>query len=453
LKRALIGIVVLTALAGGATYVAGRTPAAGPVYLTAAVERGNVKNTVTATGTVKAVVTVQVGSQLSGQIDKLFVDFNDEVRRGEPIAQLDQSIFLAKLQEAEAALEAAKTSVAVQQAAVERSRSNLATAQAQVNVLQAKTARAATTLAEVQRNLDRTQALSSKGVASERQLDQARAARDAAAAGQREAAAEDAVHAQEIKTAAADLKKAEAELSNAQAVVMQKAAELTQARVELARTVIRSPIDGVVIGRKVDRGQTVAASLKAPTLFTIAQDLRQMDVHARIDEADIGRIRVGQRASFTVDAFPQRHFAGRVVEIRRAPEVVKNVVTYTVVFAAPNPERLLLPGMTALVDIVVSEKDGVLKVPDAALRFRLPVRGSDGEAADVAVAPDVPGAEARIWLLGRDGRPSPVQVRLGLSDATATAIAAGPLRAGQKVVVGTAAAPDHRGPFGLRLGF
>ena len=185
-----------------------------------------------------------------------FVDFNDEVHRDEPIARLDQAVYLAKMQEAEAALQTAKTGIAVEQAAVERMRSNLATAQAQVKVLQAKTAKADSALAAAQRDLDRTKLLSGKGVTSERQLDQAQVARDAAAAGQREAEAEDAVHAQEITTAAADLKKTEAELANAQAVVLQREAELAQARVELERTVIRAPIDGVVIGRKVDRGHT-----------------------------------------------------------------------------------------------------------------------------------------------------------------------------------------------------
>ncbi len=450
LNRPLTVIVLLAAVAAS-IYVIGRAPAAGPFYVTTPVERGTVRKTVTATGTVKAVVTVEVGSQLSGQIDKLFVDFNDEVHRGQPIAQLDQRIFLAKVQEAEAALEAAKTSVSVQQAAVERTRSNLATTQEQIKVLQAKTSRAQTALSAAQRDFARTQSLSSRGVTSERQLDQMRAARDTATAEQRQAEAEADVHAQEIKTAAADLKKAEAELLNVQAIVMQKEAELAQTRVELEQTIIRSPIDGIVIGRKIDRGQTVAASLKAPTLFTIAQDLRQMDLHARVDEADIGRIRVGQKATFKVDAFPRHQFTAQVTEIRRAPEVEKNVVTYTVVLAAPNPEQLLLPGMTALVNIVVGETDKVLKVPNAALRFQPPGPTQGDESAEPPE--DEPGAHAKVWLLGKNGLPKPVPVRLGLSDATTTAVADGPLREGQSVIVGTSAGPDGRGPFGLRLGF
>lgn len=420
------------------------------MYLTAAMERGKVMKTVTATGAVKAVVTVAVGSQLSGQIAKLFVDFNDDVHQGQPIAELDQSVYLAKVREAQAALEAAKTTVAIQEAAVQQTQSKLATAQAGTDVLAAKTARADAVLQAAQRELQRAETLRGKGVASESQLDQAQTARDAATADQREAEAQEAVHAQEIKTAAADLTKAEAELANAGAIATQKSAELAQAQVELERTVIRSPIDGIVIGRKVDRGQTVAASLKAPTLFTIAEDLRQMEVHARIDEADIGRIRRGQRATFSVDAFPRRHFTARVIQIRRAPEVEKNVVTYTVVLAAPNPERLLLPGMTALVDIVVQETSDVLHVPNAALRFH--PAGPEREAAGGDLAGESEGSRATLWLLGEDGKPKPVQVRLGLTNATETAILSGPLHAGEKVIVG--AAPDQGGgPFGVRLGF
>ena len=219
--------------------------------------------------------------------------------------------------------------------------------------------------------------------------------------------------------------------------------------VELDRTVIRSPIDGVVIGRKVDRA-TVAASLQAPTLFTIAQDLREMDVHARVDEADIGRIRVGQKAAFRVDAFAGQQFVGHVTQIRRAPEIEKNVVTYTVVLAAPNPQQLLLPGMTAVVDIVVDESDDALKLPNAALRFQPPEHtGSRSNAAPKQNS----GLATTIWVLGDDNEPTPHSVRLGVRNATVTAVVGGELHEGQKVVVGTAAADQNSGPFGFRLGF
>lgn len=454
MKRVLVVVVALLAVAAGLAYAMGQDPEGGPVYLTAAVERGRVTTAVTATGTVKAVVTVEVGSQLSGQVDQLFADFNDEVRQGQPIARLDQRSFLARVREAEAALEAAKTSVLIQEAAIEMARSHLAAARARTNVLRAQTARAQTTLDAAELDLDRMQQLRRKGAAAERQLDQARTARDAAAAGRREAEAEAAVHAQGIETANADFHKAEAELLNARAVVAQKEAVLTQARVELERTVIRSPINGVVIGRDVESGQTVAASLESPTLFKIAQDLREMEVHARIDEADIGRIRLGQQATFRVDAFSGHSFTGRVTQIRKAPEVVKNVVTYTVVIAAPNPELMLLPGMTALIRIVVHETDEVLKLPNAALRYSPPGRQErSATAADIAVPENAPGTQARVWVLGRGGDPEPVRVRVGLSDATVSEIIEGPLREGQKIIVGTAPGDSNRRLFGLRLGF
>ena len=449
----MVDIIILAAVAAGAAYVMGRDTDGGPVYLTATVERGKVMTTVTATGTVKAVATVEVGSQLSGQIDKLFVDFNDEVQQGQPLARLDQRSFLAKVREAEAVLDAAKTSVLIQEASVERARSHLATARARVDVFRAKTAHAQTALDAAELEFKPIQRLQRKGVATKRHLDQARAARDAAVADLSKAEAEDTVHAQEIESATADLHKTDAELLNARATVAQREAALTQARVELDRTVIRSPINGVVIGRDINKGQTVAARLEAPTLFKIARDLREMELHAKIDEADIGRIRLGQPATFRVDAFARRQFGGKVTQIRKAPKVVKNVVTYSVVIATRNPELLLLPGMTALVHIVVRGTDEVLTLPNAALRFRPPGRESVGQAATDAVSDDASGAEPAVWVLGDDGEPRPVHVRLGLSDETVTEVVEGPLREGQTVVVGTAPEEGKRRLFGVRWGF
>ena len=495
MKRAMVNVIILAAVAAGAAYVMGRAPDAGPVYLTAKIERGKVMTTVTATGTVKAVATVEVGSQLSGQIDKLFVDFNDEVQQGQPLARLDQRSFLAKVHEAEATLEAAKTSVLIQEAAVERARSHLATARARVKVFRAKVAhaqigirdataqipvlqarleKARAGLVAADANFQRTAKLHKQKLASGKDYDEAKARRavaaaaiheaeaviaaqkekiDIAGADLSEAEADDAVHALEIETATADLHKAEAELLNARATVAQKEAALTQARVELDRTVIRSPIKGVVIGRDIDEGQTVAASFEAPTLFKIARDLREMEVHGKIDEADIGRIRLGQAATFRVDAFAGRQFGGRVTQIRKAPEVVKNVVTYRVVIATRNTELLLLPGMTALVQIVVRETDEVLTLPNAALRFRPRERESAGQAVKDAVSEDSSAAEPDVWVLGDDGEPRPVRVRLGLSDETVTEVVEGPLQEGQNVVVGTVPEEGKRRLFGLRWGF
>lgn len=239
----------------------------------------------------------------------------------------------------------------------------------------------------------------------------------------------------------------DANLLYAQAAESKQSAELDQARIDLERTVISAPIDGVVIGRDVDRGQTVAASLEAPTLFTLAQDLREMEVHANIDEADIGRIRIGQQARFTVDAYPTRAFTGTATQIRKAPQLIQNVVTYTVVLSTQNPDLALLPGMTAVVHVVVDEAKDVLKVPNAALRFQPP-----GETiATTAAAGEVPDASrgGAVWVLGEDHRPVSVRVALGRSNESATELVDGPLRAGQQVIVGMASSPQDRSWFGF----
>jgi HlyD family secretion protein len=202
----------------------------------------------------------------------------------------------------------------------------------------------------------------------------------------------------------------------------------------------------VVIGRDVDRGQTVAASLEAPTLFMIAQDLRHMEVHAKVDEADIGQIRVGQQASFIVDAYPGRTFSGTVEQIRKAPEVVENVVTYTVVLSTRNAELVLLPGMTAIVDLVVVEVENVLKVPNAALRFEPPgATGANAASSGVSLG----SAQAAVVWIPSVGAPHPVQVTLGQSNESATELVNSPLRAGQRVIVGLASAPQEYSWFGF----
>jgi HlyD family secretion protein len=266
-----------------------------------------------------------------------------------------------------------------------------------------------------------------------------------AAAGLRAAEAQVQIAREAVVAAEAGLLMADANLQYAQAAERQHAAELDQAWIDLARTVIAAPSDGVVIGRDVDRGQTVAASLEAPTLFTIAQDLRQMEVHAKVDEADIGQIRVGQRASFTVDAYPGRIFSGTVVQIRKAPEMVENVVTYTVVLSARNPDRVLLPGMTAIVQVVVAEAENVLTVPNAAVRFRPPESDAAWPVANsTAAAVSANGSPAVVWVLSDGARPRPVRIALGRSNEGATELVDGPLRPGQPVIVGMASTPqDH----------
>ena len=379
-------------------------------FLTAPVERGSIATLVKASGTVEAVVSVDVSSQLSGRIAEVFVNFNDTIKAGQPIAQIDPEIFAARVNEARAALNVGTATAHVQKAAVER---------AKVAVLNAER--------ELQRQLELARTNSGIG----RELDQARAQRAIAEAEQH---------------------MAEANLENAQAVVEQWQAALDQARLDLDRTVLRAPIDGIIIKRDVNPGQTVAVTFEAKTLFKIANDLREMEVHGKIDEADVGQLKVGQTARFTVDAYPDRTFSGQVLQIRKSPEVVQNVVTYTAIISAPNPDLLLLPGMTAQLRIVVRDTGEVLKVPNQALRFRPNGSGppSDRKNANQAASSE---ASATVWLVGEDGRPNPTAVRLGVSDDNSTALLEGRLSEGQQLIVGVGNSQKQRGYFGLRLGF
>jgi HlyD family secretion protein len=420
---------------------------ASATYITAPIERGDVSTTLSATGSLRALVTVQVGSQLSGQIAQLLVDFNDEVREGEPLAKLDPRTFASEVREAEAGLEVARAQVLTARATLQTAAAELAAARSKLRVAQAQAESAGAQLAETERDLKRKQTLAGTKVLAQAYVDQAMTAYQSAAADLRAAEAEVQVAREAVVAAEARQLMADANLLYAQAAERKQAAELDQARIDLARTVISAPIDGVVIGRDVDQGQTVAASLEAPTLFTLAQDLRQMEVHANIDEADIGRIHLGQQASFTVDAYPGRAFTGTVTQLRKAPQLIQNVVTYTVVLSTQNADLALLPGMTAVVGVVVDEAKDVLKVPNAALRFQPP---SD-TMANAAAARDArdAGRSALVWLPGDDAVPVPVQVALGRSNESATELVDGPLRAGQQVIVGTASASQDHSWFGF----
>lgn len=314
--KLLLAFVVLALVAGGGWWWNSGRKADAPTFRTAKVEKGPITATVSSTGTVNPVTSVQVGSQVSGQIKELFVDFNSPVKQGMLIARIDPETFQYRVRQAEADLEAARSAVG----------------------------RAEVARINAERDLKRSRELVARNFVSPAELDRAQSTYDLAAA----------------------------ELKTANAVVQQRSAALASSRVDLSRTEIRAPVDGVVIKRTVDVGQTVAASLQAPELFVIAKDLRDMQVETSIDEADVGRIRVGQRASFTVDAFPGRPFAGEVKTVRKAAQNVQNVVTYIAIISANNDRGELLPGMTANVRITTDSRESVLKAPNSALRFRPP---------------------------------------------------------------------------------
>ncbi|MEW6333190.1 MAG: efflux RND transporter periplasmic adaptor subunit [Thermodesulfobacteriota bacterium] len=352
----LIGVIVLagTGLLGYTQFF----PKEGSAvkYKTAKVERGNLSIYVTANGTVNPVTTVLVGSQVSGTIQRLNADFNSIVKKGELIAQIDPAIFQAHVSQATAKVENAKASLLNAQADIASARSNMEASKA--NAVKARVA-----LEDARRNLIRALELFSRNLISAGDRDASQTSHDSAAA-QLEAAL-----AQQNATDA-QIESAKARVESARAQIKQAEAELELARVNLNHTRITAPVNGIVISRNVDVGQTVAASLQAPTLFTIAQDLTEMQVDTNVSEADIGRVSRGQETTFTVDAHPQMTFRGKVTEVRNAPTTIQNVVTYNVVIHVRNPELKLKPGMTANVSLLVAHKENVLKIPNAALRFR-----------------------------------------------------------------------------------
>jgi HlyD family secretion protein len=355
---------LLVAVAAGAAYVYAGQAEPPPKYRLAKIERGPITSTITATGTVNPVISVIVGSQLSGQIVELKADFNTQVKANQELARLDTELIEARLLSARADLMSAEAAVEMQKAQIEK-------AEADIDNLRAQ-------LATAESDAVRREALARTGSGSASDAEKARNTAVATRA--------------QLRSAEATLKLTQAQLQNSQATVAQRSAAVKQVEVDLKRSVIRSPIDGVVVQRNVDVGQTVAASLQAPTLFTIAQDLRQMEVHATIDEADIGRVRNGLEVTFTVNAYPNDRFVGRVAQVRLAPTNVQNVITYTVVIAADNAQLKLLPGMTATVTVVAERREDVMKVANAALRYRPPGRPSAVSApAGEGAAPSAGG--------------------------------------------------------------
>jgi HlyD family secretion protein len=376
LSLLLVGIVVGAAVWG---YLYTQSRGSAPKYRMTRVERGPLTAAVSATGNLNAVTTVLVGSQVSGQIAELRVDFNSIVKKNQIIARIDPALFEAKVSQARADLDSSHANVMNQQAQVERARADVENARAALAEARANTAKARVTVVDSKRDFDRKNELFRRELIAKSDLDSSQAVHDSSSALLDASRAKEQSLAAAIGSAEAQLKVAQAMLESARAQAKQKKAALDQAQIDLDHTTIRAPVDGVVVSRAVDVGQTVAASLQAPTLFTIAQDLTKMQVETSVDEADIGKVRLDAPVTFTVDAFPGRTFPGEVTQIRKAAQVVQNVVTYTVVVAVSNPEGRLLPGMTANVKLVVAEKPNVLKISNAALRFRPP--GADGGPA------------------------------------------------------------------------
>ena len=425
-------------------------------YITGKVDRGNVDVIVSATGTVQAVTTVEIGSQVSGTVSWLGADFKSQVKRGQVIAKLDSAILQAQVDNQQAAL--ANAQAAVQAATTDIRDQDANVIAAKANQDAARVARDdAIDLVGRDRDL--------KDVVASRDIEAAQATADAADARDQQAAAQ-------IGQAQAALGQAQAKLDEAKAGVAQARAELDQAKVDLSHTVITSPIDGVVVSRNVDVGQTVAASLQAPILFVVANDLSNMQVLAAIDEADMGQIHQGITATFTVDAYPGQTFSGRISQVRLNAQQQQNVVTYSAVIDASNQDQALLPGMTAYITVPVAHAENVLTVPNAALRFKPDQQQEDQQNQQGGQAPPnlktaaEPGAtspagsqsepggqppngqpgsidessqrlQARtIWVLNADKKLEPRFVTAGITNGRVTAISEGDLHEGDVVVTG-----------------
>ncbi|MGE5205368.1 MAG: efflux RND transporter periplasmic adaptor subunit [Chlamydiota bacterium] len=410
LSLTAIGLIVLLA-----AFTFGRKDE--PQYFTAKAQTGTINDVVQATGTINAVTTVQVGSQVSGTISGLNADFNSRVRKGQVIAQLDPALFQGALLQAEADLQNARATLA----------------SAQADLAKAKAA-AAQTSADYVRN----QELAKEGIVSAQQFDLAKASADS----------NDAA----VVAAQAAVKQAAAQVSL-------KAAAVQVAKTNLNYATIHSPVDGIVVARNVDVGQTVAASLQAPTLFNIAQDLTKMQVDTQTDESDVGNIKIGQDATFTVDAFPNQTFQGKVVQIRLNPTIVQNVVTYDTVIAFDNPQMKLFPGMTAYVNLPVASAQNVLAVPNTALRFKPDMKPEQlravyekyGISELTGAAPSGSPTSAKagtiprhdlgvVWKLAADKSLQPVLIRTGITDHTDTEVAQllkGSLQPGDQLVTGS----------------
>jgi HlyD family secretion protein len=395
-----LAVVALLLGAGVWGYLYAQNRNSSPKYRMAPVERGPLTAAVSATGNLNAVVTVLVGSQVSGMIKELLVDFNSIVKKGQIVARIDPQIFEAQVNQAKADLQTSMAAVLNQSATVEKARADVENARAALAQGKAMTAKADAAQADAKRIFERNAELFKRNLIAQADRDTAEANYDQAVAQTESSRANERALAAAIESSQAQLRVQEAALQSARAQVDQKTAALAQAQANLNYTTIRAPVDGVVVSRAVDVGQTVAASLQAPTLFTIAQDLTKMQVETSVDEADIGRIKVEDRATFTVDAFSGQTFTGVVTQIRKAAQIVQNVVTYTVIISVENPGGRLLPGMTANVKLVYAEKPSVLKVPNAALRFR-PAGADAGPAAQAR--PATPGQTPPGESSGRAG--------------------------------------------------
>jgi HlyD family secretion protein len=468
-------IIVIILVLGVLGVVNRRRASAEINYFTSTATRGPLKRVVNATGVVQTVLTVPVGSQVSGQVQELYADFNSVVKRGQLLAKLDPRNLESQVTNSRASVAAAQARVKSAQADITNQAANLTSARASLEA-----ARVARDNTQVQ--LERATETTQRGITSKNDFDTAKANSDSAVARYNQAAAA-------IEQVQAQIVSTQAQLEQANAGLAQAGTELDRAQINLEYANIFSPVDGVVISRTVDVGQTVVASMQTPTLFTIATDLGQMQVNASVDEADIGSISDNAVVSFTVDAYPNDTFVGKIAEIRLSPQTVQNVVTYSVILSIENRELKLKPGMTANISIVVDKRESVLKIPNASLRYTPPnttppaaaepepsspagAKGKSSSAGegDSALIPLAPGQKwnpndkihfrapaqhaprpAVIWVLGPDKKPQSRDISVGISDGSSSEVASGDLKEAELVIISDSTQATASGQQGFSL--
>ncbi|MBI2266028.1 MAG: efflux RND transporter periplasmic adaptor subunit [Armatimonadetes bacterium] len=497
IKNSKVWIAAIILIIGGAVLVVNGRKKALPGYVTVPAVRGDLEASVSATGTVNPVKTVQVGSQVSGRIVEIRVDYNGRVKRGDLIARIDPTLFQAQVAQQEAShassnasvsnnlaqVENARATLLAQEAALRESKADLDSARSSIRTAEATLAKAQSTFSNSQRTYRRMAELVKENLVSQSERDTAQTDMNTAKAtvesasadlsggrARREAAQARYLQAEaQVEGAKARLRSAQAQLEGARAQLRQSTASMDLAWANLNYTRILAPVDGIVISRNVDVGQTVAASFQAPVLFQIAEDLSKMEIASHIDEADIGRIKEGQEVHFTVDAFPAETFSGVVTQVRNNPVTLQNVVTYDAIIRARNPRGKLRPGMTANVSILVASRKNVLKIPNAALRFRPPDGDREKNESDKNGRKDwknrknrtgrrrTPADKGDVWILGRNGKIERISLTLGISDGYETEVLSGPLKEGQEVVTetkepGTKGKKDQKRRFRMSAG-
>ncbi|MBZ5674404.1 MAG: efflux RND transporter periplasmic adaptor subunit [Acidobacteriia bacterium] len=429
----LLGVAVCAATLGGWWYMHASTA---KQYRTEAVQRGRIQSIVSVTGTVSALLTVQIGSQVSGVVTALHADYNSQVHKGELLAEIDPLPFQERVNQAQAALDSAKAAVDAAKATVQKSETDIRSAEATAASQKALVAQALAGEREAKIVADRQQKLAANSIVSDDQFQSAKATYDVAVADREASDAQAHVAETTIDEMKEAREAAKVQQANAEAQVRQAQGALDSAKLDLEHCRITSPIDGIVISRQVDAGQTVAASFAAPNLFQIAQDLTKMQVDADIDESEIAKVHVGQVAQFTVDAMPTRTFEAVVRQVRESATNVQNVITYDAVMDVPNPDLVLLPGMTANIRIPVQVRESVLRVPNGALRYK----PADDKAGPV-VKPlsqsqqKGPQTQQTVYVLNSAGLPEMRKIQVGISDGLYTEVVSGDLREGEAIVL------------------